>query len=49
MEGYFIEGTAKTPEIDFNPNSGVMKISGRAIPDDARNFWSPVLSWFFCI
>lgn len=47
MERYFIEGSATTPEVDFNPKDGVIKISGRAIPEDAKHFWSPVLSWFF--
>lgn len=40
------EETAQTPQINFNAISGVMEISGRSIPDQADEFWMPVLSWF---
>jgi hypothetical protein len=47
MEKLVIEGTATTPSINFDPLSGRMIIAGRAIPDQCKEFWSPVLSWFY--
>lgn len=41
----FIEGTAKTPHIDFNPLSGEMILSGRSIPENAAKIYEPLVSW----
>ena len=47
MENFTLAGTSKTPFLNFNPISGVMEIKGRAIPQNAEEFWSPVLKWFY--
>ncbi|WP_299203552.1 DUF1987 domain-containing protein [Brumimicrobium sp.] len=39
--------TANTPYINFNSESGIMLIQGRAIPQPADEFWAPVLKWFY--
>lgn len=46
MDILFNNATPQTPEIEFNPKSGVMQIRGRCIPDDPDQFWLPVLNWF---
>ncbi|MCR9173049.1 MAG: DUF1987 domain-containing protein [bacterium] len=46
MEILYRDATPKTPEIHFDPESGVMQIKGRCIPDDPDGFWLPVLNWF---
>lgn len=46
MDKLFLEATVQTPLIDFDSESGLMKIKGRAIPDDPDNFWLPILNWF---
>lgn len=46
METFLIQETAKTPKISFDPISGKMEISGRSIPENADEFWMPVLNWF---
>lgn len=46
MEIYSISETAKTPWINFNSTSGRMEIIGRSIPENADEFWMPVLNWF---
>lgn len=46
MENLYKDATPKTPEINFDPVSGVMSIKGRCIPDDPDKFWLPVLNWF---
>ena len=45
IKNIFIEGTAKTPHIDFNHLSGELIISGRSIPEDANKVYEPLLTW----
>ena len=45
MEILKIDGTKQTPEINFNPNTGVLIISGRSIPENTFEFFNPVLLW----
>ncbi len=42
-QGLFIKGTSKTPDIEFTP--GVIKLSGRSIPEDAVAFYEPLIRW----
>jgi hypothetical protein len=44
MEDLFIQGTDSLPTISFR-NSGELKITGRALPEDANNFFRPLLDW----
>ena len=44
MESLFIEGTKKTPEIQFNAN-GELKIKGRSIPEDPSKFYDILSNW----
>ncbi len=46
MEALIINESPQTPSIHFNELSGVMKITGRSIPDQPDEFWQPILSWF---
>lgn len=32
--------------IHFSKTTGIMSISGRAIPNDPEEFWSDILDWF---
>lgn len=45
MDRFFLEGTPKTPNIDFNGASGMFEISGRSIPENSVEFYRPVLDW----
>lgn len=45
MENYELEGTPKSPRIDFNAQTGVLLISGRSIPENAREFYRPMIEW----
>ena len=40
-----LEPTEDTPLIDFDTTTGVFKISGRALPEDALEFFKPVEEW----
>lgn len=42
MENYFIEASKATPSINFNPQSGILTIKGRSIPEDSVNFFNPL-------
>ena len=46
MDILSINATAMTPLVSFDPVSGNMKIEGRSIPENADDFWMPVLNWF---
>lgn len=45
MEKLVIEKTDTTPEINFNPETGLLKITGRSIPLNPKRFYEPVLNW----
>ncbi len=46
MDTLLIQATAQTPLVNLNPETGVMEIKGRSIPDDPEGFWGAVLTWF---
>ncbi len=43
INGLYIKGTSKTPEIEFTP--GLLYISGRSIPEDSVAFYQPLVRW----
>lgn len=45
MEKLYIEGSAKTPTIDFNPEAGVLELKGRSIPENSIEFFQPLNDW----
>jgi hypothetical protein len=45
MDVLKIEESKQTPEIDFDPTSGELEISGRSIPENTFEFFNPVLEW----
>ena len=44
MENLFIEGSDSLPTVEFNTN-GLLKITGRALPENAYNYFSPLITW----
>jgi len=40
-----IKGTEDTPAIILDKAAGKFEISGRSLPEDAAEFYSPVLQW----
>ena len=44
MEELKIEGSAKTPTIEFNA-SGDLLLKGRSIPENSIEFYKPILDW----
>ena len=45
MDALIIEKTKETPEINFNPVTGVLKISGRAYSNDIYQIFKPLNAW----
>lgn len=45
MELINIEGTPKTPTVNMNPETGVVGIKGRSIPENSIEFYKPIVDW----
>ncbi|MBL7910828.1 MAG: SiaC family regulatory phosphoprotein [Bacteroidia bacterium] len=45
MNSLIIAETLETPGIDFNPETGVLKISGRAYSSDITVFYKSLSAW----
>lgn len=45
MEKLFINKTEDTPGVNLDPLADYYEISGRSIPEDATEFFTPVLTW----
>lgn len=45
MATLYIEQTHKTPEIDFNLSTGRLSISGVSVPENAHEFYFPIIEW----
>jgi hypothetical protein len=45
MEALHILGDETTPLVDFDAATGVLKMSGVAIPEDVREFFKPIKNW----
>ncbi len=40
-----IPETKSTPEIDFNPEEGMLILKGRSIPENATKLYEPIIEW----
>jgi len=45
LNNLYIEQTHKTPEIDFNLSTGKLSISGVSVPENAHEFYYPIIEW----
>lgn len=45
MKPFFIKGTDRTPEIDFDNKSGKLVFKGRSYSHDTYDFYKPVNEW----
>ena len=44
-EEVYIKGSVETPEVVLNKKEGVLKFSGRSMPEDAKEFYTPLIDW----
>ena len=40
-----IEGTSETPEVILNAKEGIVRFSGRSLPENPKIFYSPFKEW----
>jgi len=45
MENIVIEGTSKTPQVEFDAGNGSLLIKGRSIPENSIEFYKPLIDW----
>lgn len=45
MKNILLKNTEDTPEVEFNLDEKVYKISGKSLPENAVAFYLPLLNW----
>ncbi len=45
MRKFHLDGSPKTPLIDFDPETGVLELKGRSIPENSVEFYQPITEW----
>ena len=45
MNNLLLAATSATPNVDFNADTGVLAISGESYPENAFEFFRPLLAW----
>ena len=45
MKNLNLEGSPKTPTVNFNSEKGVLELKGRSIPEDSVTFYKPINEW----
>ena len=40
-----IDGTTESPEISLNAREGIIRFSGRSLPENPKTFYSPIKEW----
>lgn len=45
MQSLEIKASAETPEVMFDKSTGVLRINGRSLPEDAFSFYQPIIDW----
>ena len=45
MESILIEGTPKTPTVNFDATTGIIEVKGRSIPENSIEFYRPLVEW----
>ncbi len=45
MESLIIEGSTKTPDVNFDIENGALEIKGRSIPENSIEFYKPLVDW----
>jgi hypothetical protein len=45
MDPIKIEGTPKTPTVNFDGENGKIEIKGRSIPENSIEFYKPLVDW----
>jgi hypothetical protein len=46
MNSLNIPPSFKTPAIEMDAHTGILKISGRIFPENPKEFFGPIINWF---
>ncbi len=45
MDNLILEGSNKTPAINFKADTGILEIAGKSIPENSFGFYQPLFAW----
>lgn len=45
MDPLQLEGSPKTPHVNFDPATGLLELKGRSIPENSIDFYKPLIDW----
>ncbi|HRN35707.1 MAG TPA: DUF1987 domain-containing protein [Flavobacteriales bacterium] len=45
MTDLLLDGTPKTPTVNFNSATGLLDLRGRSIPENSIDFYKPLIDW----
>lgn len=45
MESLIMNGSPKTPDVQLNGDTGILKLIGRSIPENSLEFFQPIYDW----
>ena len=45
MEQLIIASDVKSPQVDFDPVTGLLVLTGRSIPENSYELYKPILAW----
>ncbi|HRH71090.1 MAG: DUF1987 domain-containing protein [Flavobacteriales bacterium] len=45
MAALHLEGSPKTPHVNFDPETGLLELKGRSIPENSIDFYKPLIDW----
>ncbi len=45
LDFFYLEGTLDSPEVLLDKVGGLIKLAGRSLPEDAKNFYKPIMDW----
>ncbi len=45
LDFFYLESTLDSPEVLLDKSGGLIKLTGRSLPEDAKNFYKPIMDW----
>ena len=45
MEKLLIEPTNYTPKVELDPQSGILFLAGKSLPENVLSFYQPIIDW----
>ncbi len=45
MELYKVSATDETPKVTLNPDTGILELEGKSLPENVSVFYDPIMAW----